>query len=94
MTGGKLYETNESVSDQTVLLFYYGREFKKKVSEKLIVKLNNIDEVNYLISKGIGYGYEGISHTTSKHSGITYYLAESKRNMKVLNEYRRNIIAK
>ena len=61
---------------------------------KLIVKLNNINEVKYLIGKGIDYGYEGISHTTSRHSGTTYYLTESKRNMKVLNEYRRNIIAK
>ena len=66
----------------------------QKVSEKLIVKLNNIDEVNYLISKGIRYGYEGISHTTSRHSGTTYYLAESRDNMKILNEYRRSIIAK
>ena len=69
-------------------------EIRKESEWKLIVKLNNIDEVNYLISKGIRYGYEGISHTTSRHSGTTYYLAESRYNMKILNEYRRSIIAK
>ena len=48
----------------------------------------------YLISKGIKYGYECTSHTTSRHNGTTYYLTESWYNMKILNEYRKSIIAK
>ena len=72
----------------------FSEEIRKESEWKLIVKLNNIDEVNYLINKGIKYGYEGISHTTSRHSGTTYYLTESRYNMKILNEYRRSIIAK
>ena len=79
-----------------IKLYYYSSIAEENLfleSEwNYIVKLNNIDEVNYLISKGIDYGYEGISHTTSKHSGITYYLTENKYNMKILNEYRKNII--
>ena len=69
------------------------KKFNQK-EVKFIIKLNNIDEVNYLISKGIRYGYEGISHTTSRHSGTTYYLTESRYNMRILNEHRRNIIVK
>ena len=75
------------------ILFHSWKKFSQK-EVKFIIKLNNIDEVNYLISKGIRYGYEGISHTTSRHSKFTYYLAEKPRNMKILNEYRKNIIAK
>lgn len=52
------------------------------------------NEVKYLVSKGIQYGENGISHTTSKHSGISYYLCQNQHNMEILNEYRKNIVSK
>lgn len=48
-------------------------------------------EALYLNSHGVPYGENGISHTTSKHSGISYMLCESKRNMNMLKEYRDKI---
>ena len=49
-------------------------------------------EVEYLLSKGVRYGENGIKHTTSRHTGKKYYLCESGRNLKILNEYREKLI--
>lgn len=61
---------------------------------KIIVKLNNYKEVQYLVGKGVKYGYEGLSVTHSRHSGKTWYMCSSRNNMRLLNEYRRNIKVK
>ena len=54
-----------------------------------IVRLYGLSEVKALLGKGVKYGENGISHTTSRHSGTTYYLCESKRNMSILREIRK-----
>ena len=59
-----------------------------------IVILKNYKEVEYLLSKGVNWGEDGIETTHSRHSGKTYRLCESKRNLYLLEEYRKNIIAK
>lgn len=48
----------------------------------------------YLISKGVPFGENGLKCTTSRHSGKTYRLCESNRNMKLLDDYRKSIIVK
>lgn len=70
-------------------LLFRRNTFRKKVI--LIVRLNNYKEVQYLVSKGVKYGYEGLSVTHSRHSGKTWYMCCSRNNMRLLNEYRRNI---
>lgn len=37
---------------------------------------------------GVKYGENGIVHTTSKHSGKTYFVTESRKNMEKLNTIR------
>ena len=59
----------------------------------IIVKLCNLNEVNYLLSKGVIYGENGINKTHS-NSGNTYYLCESRKNMRLLEDYRHNIICR
>lgn len=49
-------------------------------------------EKEYLVSKGVKFGYGGISHTVGNHK--TYYLCESGRNKNLLKEYRKKVIAK
>ena len=61
---------------------------------KIIVRLIDYKEVRDLLRRGIKYGEGGISHTTSRHSGVTYYLAETPRNMKILEKYRNSLIVK
>lgn len=36
-------------------------------------------EKDKLLSMGVKYGENGIVHTTSKHSGKTYFVTESKK---------------
>ena len=94
MTGGKLCETNESVSDQTVLLLFdCGREF---ILESEWIKIVDITqkEAFYLNAHGIPYHEDGISVTSSRHSGRSYRLCESKKNLEILKRYRNGIIAK
>ena len=75
------------------IIFYYGRNtFRKKVI--LIVRLIDYKEVRDLLKRGIKYGEGGISHTRSRHSGVTYYLTESPRNMRILEKYRNSLIVK
>ena len=50
-----------------------------------IIKITK-QEVEYLISKDVPFGYEGISHTVSRHRR-TYYLAESYKNKKLHKQY-------
>lgn len=52
------------------------------------------EEKNYLVSKGIRFGTNGISHTVPKSKARTYYLCENPHNMRLLNEYRKRILAK
>lgn len=59
-----------------------------------IVTLYNYKEVKYLLSKGVKFGENGISATSSRHSGNTYRLCESKYNLKLLNQYRKSIVVK
>ena len=61
---------------------------------KIIVKLIDYKEVRDLLKRGIKYGEGGIGHTRSRHSGVTYYLTESPRNMKILEKYRNSLIDK
>lgn len=61
---------------------------------KIIVRLIDYKEVRDLIRMGIKYGENGISHTRSRHSGVTYYLAETPRNMRILEKYRNSLIVK
>lgn len=44
------------------------------------------DELKYLLSKGVKWKNNGISHTYTKHHH--YYLTESQRNMALLEKYR------
>lgn len=59
-----------------------------------IVKLNNYNEVKYLLSEGVKYGDDGISRTHSKHSGTTYLLCEAPKNLKFLENYRKSLITR
>ena len=45
-------------------------------------------EKDKLLQMGVKYGENGIVHTTSKHSGKTYFLTESKKNIEKLNTIR------
>lgn len=45
-------------------------------------------EKDKLLSMGVKYGENGIVHTTSKHSGKTYFVTESRKNMEKLNTIR------
>lgn len=65
------------------------------MKEGFIIEKINKNEVNYLISKGINFKENGISknHIFRKHRK-KYYLCETIRNMKLLNEYRKSIIIK
>lgn len=59
-----------------------------------IIVLISKEEKEYLVSKGVRFGTNGISHTVPKSKARTYYLCESPRNMKLLNAYRKQMIAK
>ena len=48
-------------------------------------------EKEYLVSKGVPFGYTGISHTVGKHR--TFYLCENARNMGLLKKFREKMIA-
>lgn len=50
-------------------------------------------EAFYLASKGVKYGENGITVTTSRHSGKSYFLCESEENLWLLKEYNERIIA-
>lgn len=47
--------------------------------------------MEYLASKGVPFGYEGVSHTVAKGKKITYYLCESVRNRHLHKEYQKMI---
>lgn len=57
-----------------------------------IINLYNYKEVEYLLSKGVKFGENGISATSSRHSGCSYRLCESKYNLNLLRKYRNSII--
>lgn len=59
----------------------------------LVIVLISKEEKDYLLSKGVKWGYGGISHTDSRHRR-KYYLAESEFNMPLLKNYRKNCIVK
>lgn len=44
------------------------------------------DELIYLLKEGVPWGSNGLSHTHTKHH--SYYLAETKGNKELLEEYR------
>lgn len=48
------------------------------------------DEMKYLMSKGVVFGEGGMCAGKSHHHG--WWITESRDNMKLLNEYRRNKI--
>ena len=66
----------------------------KKKEGFSIIRLYNYEEVKYLLSKGVKFGDGGISATSSRHSGHTYRLCETKRNMNLLDKYRKSITLK
>lgn len=45
-------------------------------------------EALYLNTHGVPYGENGIKSSTSRHSGKSYWVCTSSRNMKLLREYR------
>ena len=45
--------------------------------------------MEFLRDEGIRFGEGGITHTTARHRR-TYYMTESRRCMRLLNEYRHN----
>lgn len=49
-------------------------------------------EMEFLVKNGVGFGEHGIVATTSKHSGRNYYLTESKRNITLLEKFRKSRI--
>ena len=57
----------------------------------LIIVLITKAEKEYLVSKGVPFGYAGISHTVGKHR--TFYLCENTRNMGLLKKFRDKMIA-
>lgn len=57
----------------------------KRKKAIIILKINK-SEMEYLKSKGIGFGENGMSKTHS--SGKGYYATESKYIMSLLNEFR------
>ena len=67
------------------------REFIMK--GMLVIVLISKEEKDYLLSKGVNWGYGGISYTDSRHRR-KYYLAESGFNMRLLRNYRKNCIVK
>lgn len=60
----------------------------------IIIVLKNFTEVKYLLSKGVKFGEDGINTTHSRHSGKTWRLCESKRNINLLEKYRKSIVVK
>lgn len=46
--------------------------------------------MEYLTSKGVPFGYDGISHTIAR-GRRTYYLCESYANMKIHRNYEKEI---
>lgn len=59
-----------------------------------IIVLITKAEKEYLVAHGVHEGSGGVSHTIPKGKARTYYLCESFYNMKKLEEYRKNKIAK
>lgn len=51
-------------------------------------------ERDYLLTKGVRCGENGVASTIGKSKKKTYYLCESKRNKELINEYRSSIISK
>lgn len=59
-----------------------------------IVKITKA-EVKFLSNSGVRFKDGGISKTNSCHrKRHTYYLCENKKNMSLLNQFRRNIVIK
>lgn len=58
----------------------------------IILKITKT-EMEYLTSKGVPMGYNGISHTVAR-GRRTYYMTESKRNLRLLEKYRESRIVK
>jgi len=60
----------------------------KAVTRIVLITKN---EMEYLTKvKGVPFRENGVSHTYGHHR--TYYLCENKKNMKLLNEYRKSRI--
>ena len=59
---------------------------------KVCINIINItkSEMEYLTSRGVPFGYEGISHTIAR-GRRTYYLCESYSNMKKHKQYEKSI---
>ena len=54
-----------------------------------ILKIDR-NERDYLVSKGVKFGENGISHTYTKHK--KYYLCMSEKNTKLHNDYQNHIL--
>lgn len=92
ITGGSYPPNNrfDSCASATTLLLRRNSN-RKKVYFSLI-KITK-QEMLYLQGKGIQFGENGITHTSSRHRR-TYYLTESRKCMMLLNEYRNKRIKK
>ena len=55
-----------------------------------IIKIDK-NEKDFLESKNIPFGENGISHTVARGKKITYYLCESVRNKQLHKEYQKMI---
>lgn len=59
-----------------------------------IIKINK-DEVQWLRNNhNIKFGYGGLSKTVASGRKATYYLTESRYNLKLHNKYQESLIAK
>ena len=54
-----------------------------------MIELLSQKEIKYLVSNGVKFGENGISHTLGNGKKSTYYLTESNKNMKLLRNIRK-----
>ena len=64
-------------------------EIHERKDVLIIIQINR-NEREALIAAGVKCGEGGISVTTSRHSGKTWYLCESWENKKLLRQIRKN----
>ena len=63
----------------------YIRKSKNRKKGNLLIRISK-REKDYLVKNGVRFGENGIFHTIARHRR-TYYLTESKRNLKLLKKY-------
>ena len=79
-----------------IKLYYSSIMEENLILESEWIKIVDITqkEAFYLNTHGVPYHEDGISVTSSRHSGRSYRLCESKKNLEMLKRYRNGIIMK